>query len=126
TLVANVAYPGIDCDLSAERHRVPRVQCQVDERCLELRRVDERGGQVTSTADLKAYGIAEGAFQHQFDITQERSWVDRLRHQALAAGECQKLSGELGATPDGTQCTGDQLARSLALLTFILKQLQAS
>ena len=94
------------------RHRVPRVDREVEQGILKQRTVDD--GQVRGSPDQdpKLDRLAKRAPQEFGEIGHERADVGRLRVERLAPAEGEELGGELRAILRGVV----SLARELALV----------
>lgn len=86
----------LDGDASAVRHRVARIDAQVQERALELGRVDQRGPQPAGGDDLERDLRADRAPDQFLHADHQPVHVGRLGVEGLPAREGEQAMGEGG------------------------------
>ena len=94
---------------SGALHRVARIDRQVQDRVLELRRVDLGGPEAARDHHLDVDLFAQRAAHHVFHIGQQAPDFDRLRFERLAPRKRQQGAGQLGAPFDAAHCVLDAL-----------------
>src|SRR5262245_8375332 len=85
---------------AAVRHGVPRIDTEMQQRELELSRVNARATNAIRSERLYLDISAQGPFEHLADMRQGFRKVDDFRLQGLAAREGQQLAGQLLAAFD--------------------------
>ena len=85
--VVEVRVAGFDRKLAALRHRVARVDREVQDRAFELVRVAQRGPEPAGGDDFEADGLADGAPEQLLHAGDEPVGVDGLGVERLAARE---------------------------------------
>src|SRR5215510_5843759 len=98
---------------AAVRHGVPRIDPEIQQRELELSRVDAGATSTIRSERLYLDISAQGPFEHLADMRQGFRKVDDFGLQRLAAREGQQLTGQLLASFDRS---GDHLQRQADLL----------
>ena len=88
---------GGDGELPALGHRIARVDREVQQRVLELRRIDQAFPQAAGHHRLELDRLAEGPVQHVVETAHEAAEIDHLGLERLPPAEGQELRGELGA-----------------------------
>ena len=91
---------------AAARHRVARVDREVQDRALELPRIEPDRIEAGIEVELDLDGLADGALKKGLEILEQAVRVDRLRAHHLPAGEGQELLGHLCAALGGLQARG--------------------
>ena len=99
----------LDGEPAGAVHGVAGVDRQVQDRVLELRRVDLGGPQAARDHHLDVDLLAQGAPHHVFHAGQQAADLDRLRLERLAARERQQGAGQLGAALDAVHGVLDAL-----------------
>ena len=100
-VVVEIGVAGFDRQLAAVGHGVARVEREIEDAGLELRRVDLDGPQAGAADRLELDGLAERAHQKVGHADDELVGVDRARVERLPAREgeqpLRQLRGALGA-----------------------------
>ena len=92
---------GADRDLAAVRHRIARVDQDVQQGHLEMRRIEHAGRQPGAQVESQLDPVAQRTRQHLGEIEDLGVDVQRFRFQALLACEGQQLLGELAGAHGG-------------------------
>jgi hypothetical protein len=87
---------GFDNDTAAVRHGVARIDAEVKERVLELRRVHQSGPCVGGSNDLDRYARANGALNHLLHAADKPVHIRWLRVESLSAREHEKAVRPIG------------------------------
>jgi len=87
---------GRDRQAPAACHRIPRVDGQVEQRVLQLRRIDQAAPQHRVLRDFDLDGFAERPLQDRRHPADQLVHVGDLRPQRLLAGESEQAAVEIG------------------------------
>ena len=96
------AVAGLDGQPAAGRHRVARIDAQVEQRVLELARVDEGAPQPAGRDHLQRDPRTDGAPDQLLEAGDEAVRVGRSRRQRLAAREREQPVGQRRRPPRRT------------------------
>ena len=97
------AIGGLDDETAAARHRVPRVEREIDQRVFELIGIDEGVPDVVGEDRPEHDLLAERPLQEIADAGDQGVGVDRLRSERLPAGERKKPRGQRAGALDALQ-----------------------
>ena len=107
-----VAGPGAKAQPAAARHRIARIDRDIEQRRFELAGVGQ-AGRAGRRIHVDPDMLVERAAQHVGQRMQQRIDVDRARLQQLAAREGEQLAGEFGAAPARPRGGRDELLRTV-------------
>ena len=103
-------HAGTDPQCAAARHRVARVDHQVEQRGLELRRVDIGRHRAGRQVYLELDRLRTGAAQYRLELADQPVDVVDFGAQRLAPREGEQLLGQLGAAFGGALGAVDDAA----------------
>ena len=111
---------------AAVRHRIARIDDQVQQYVIELVRVDHGTAEVVCDLGDHAGAGGEHAARHIVHLAQQVAGIDHHRLQRLAAREREQVRSELGAALDARQRHLDPRQRRLVQVAGQLEQLQVA
>jgi hypothetical protein len=99
--VGELGDGGTDCQATAVRHRVTRVDGEIREGVLELLGVARDDGRLAVTLEIESDVRAKNAAEQCLDISHDLVEINRLDAKHLAAAECDEPLGQRGGSLDG-------------------------
>ena len=97
TVLGNFDVARAEPELAALRHRIPRVDAQIENRALELRGIEPHRMERRIEMHIKLDRFAEGALQQIAKIGEKVIGIDGFRLNHLLARKSEQLLRELAA-----------------------------
>src|ERR1700758_2052813 len=95
------------------RHRIPRVNCEIEQHELQLRCVNQSRPKILLCNNIDTYCRTESARQQFRDRAHQFVGIDRLWSKTLLARECQELLNKLSAALRSMHRIADMLLDAL-------------